>query len=84
MKIIPKFDQTWNSTKGRYDIHNKMTGELVNDTIISYLEAKEKIAELNREARVAAGVPDEIELPSDYYGTRNRDKIEVGTPVVHK
>lgn len=84
MKIVPKFDQTWNSEKGRYDIHNKMTGELINDSIISYLEAKVKVEELNREARKEAGVADEIELPGDYYGSRNRDKIEVGTPIVHK
>lgn len=84
MKIISRFDWNWNMEKGRYDICNKITGELVDDSIEKYDEAKAKCEELNREARKAAGLNDEIELPFSYYGTRNRDKIEVSAPTIHK
>lgn len=81
---VNRYFKEWSTQKTCYEIFDRTTGEVVNDKITKYNEANEEVARLNHEMRRAAGLGDEIELPSSYFGTRKATDVPVVAPTIHK
>lgn len=84
MDGVLRYYYCWSNPKGHYEIFDRKTSLVINDSIKEYDKVKLEVDNLNKAEN--PNRPDAIEVSSALYNTKNRTSIDVGVeiPTVHK